>query len=62
MVSKSVCPGDLKVPLVRIGFPVYDRIGYFRYPIIGYNGSIRLLDMITNAILEHKYDQAKLHQ
>ena len=53
---------DLKVPLVRVGFPVYDRVGYFRYPIVGYNGSIRLLDMITNAILEHKYDQEKLHQ
>ena len=53
---------DENIPLVRVGFPVYDRVGYFRYPIMGYNGSIRLLDMITNAILEHKYDQEKLHQ
>jgi nitrogenase molybdenum-iron protein beta chain len=53
---------DHHIPLVRVGFPVYDRVGYFRYPIMGYNGSIHLLDMITNAILGHKYDQDKLHQ
>ncbi|MBI5788280.1 MAG: nitrogenase [Candidatus Schekmanbacteria bacterium] len=53
---------DENVPIVRVGFPVYDRVGAFRYPIIGYNGSIYLLDQIVNAILEHKYDQQKLHQ
>ncbi len=53
---------DHHIPLVRVGFPVYDRVGYFRYPIMGYNGSIYLLDMIANAILGHKYDQDKLHQ
>jgi nitrogenase molybdenum-iron protein beta chain len=53
---------DLKVPLVRFGFPVYDRVGTYRYPIVGYNGSIYLLDQMINAILGHDYDANKLHQ
>ncbi len=53
---------DEGVPLVRFGFPVYDRVGVYRYSILGYNGSIYLLDQMTNAILGHKYDPDKLHQ
>ncbi len=53
---------DENIPLVRVGFPVYDRVGVYRYPIMGYNGSIYLLDQMTNAILGHKYDPNKLHQ
>ncbi len=53
---------DENVPLVRFGFPVYDRVGVYRYPIMGYNGSIYLLDQMTNAILGHRYDPDKLHQ
>ena len=53
---------DENVPLVRVGFPVYDRVGVYRYSIMGYNGSIYLLDQMTNAILGHKYDPDKLHQ
>ncbi len=53
---------DENIPLVRVGFPVYDRVGVYRYPILGYNGSIYLLDQMTNAILGHKYDPNKLHQ
>lgn len=53
---------DEGVPLVRFGFPVYDRVGVYRYPIVGYNGSIYLIDQMTNAILGHKYDPNKLHQ
>jgi nitrogenase molybdenum-iron protein beta chain len=53
---------DLNVPLVRYGFPVYDRVGTYRYPVVGYNGSIYLLDQMINAILGHKYDPEKLAQ
>lgn len=53
---------DENIPLVRVGFPVYDRVGVYRYPILGYRGSIYLLDLMTNAILGHKYDPNKLHQ
>ncbi|ADQ07847.1 Nitrogenase [Caldicellulosiruptor hydrothermalis 108] len=56
-VAKSV-----KCPVVRIGFPVYDRVGYFRYGITGYKGSIWLLDLIVNTILDYSYPHDKLHQ
>ncbi|WHH56961.1 nitrogenase cofactor biosynthesis protein NifB [Petroclostridium sp. X23] len=42
------------IPLVRIGFPVHDRIGAQRKINIGYYGSMRFLDEITNTILEKK--------
>ena len=42
-------------PLVRIGFPVHDRVGTTREINIGYRGSMMLLDKITNALLERKH-------
>ena len=44
------------IPLVRVGYPIYDRVGYHRRPIIGYNGGIHLIDLITNTILEKYYE------
>ncbi len=44
------------IPLVRVGFPVYDRVGYHRRPIVGYNGGIHLIDLITNTVLENYYE------
>lgn len=44
------------IPLIRVGFPVYDRVGYHRYPIVGYNGGIHLIDLITNTVLENYYE------
>jgi nitrogenase molybdenum-iron protein beta chain len=44
---------DEKTAFARIGFPVYDRVGYQRRAIIGYGGGINLVDRITNAILDH---------
>ncbi|MEW6447151.1 MAG: nitrogenase component 1 [Bacillota bacterium] len=35
------------VPLFRIGFPVYDRCSCDRWPILGYRGGLRLLDLIV---------------
>jgi nitrogenase molybdenum-iron protein NifN len=32
------------IPLVRIGFPVHDRVGGQRQVFTGYNGTLRLLD------------------
>ncbi len=43
------------IPLVRVGFPVHDRVGGQRKVITGYNGSLELLDNITNTLLEVKY-------
>lgn len=41
-------------PLVRIGFPIHDRIGGSRVLHIGYRGAQRLFDQITNTLIEAK--------
>lgn len=43
------------IPLVRVGFPIHDRVGGQRLAYTGYEGSMRLLDDITNTLLENKY-------
>ncbi|WP_414470414.1 nitrogenase component 1 [Methanobacterium sp. ACI-7] len=47
---------NLDIPLIRVGYPVYDRVGYHRVPIVGYNGGINLIDRITNTVFENFYD------
>jgi nitrogenase molybdenum-iron protein NifN len=42
----------LAVPLVRIGFPVHDRIDGPRMLHVGYRGAQQLFDRITNAVIE----------
>ncbi|HEY8804836.1 MAG TPA: nitrogenase cofactor biosynthesis protein NifB [Clostridium sp.] len=44
----------LGIKLIRIGFPIHDRVGAQRAVNVGYFGSLRFLDEITNAILEKK--------
>jgi nitrogenase molybdenum-iron protein NifN len=43
------------IPVVRIGFPVHDRIGGQRILSAGYAGTLALLDRLTNTLLEAKY-------
>jgi nitrogenase molybdenum-iron protein NifN len=43
------------IPLVRIGFPVHDRMGAQRKVSVGYEGSLSFIDEITNSIIERKY-------
>lgn len=40
------------IPLVRFGFPIMDRSVQTYLPVVGYKGGMRLLEMITNALLE----------
>lgn len=42
------------IPLVRIGFPIHDRIGGQRILHLGYKGALNLLDLITNEIIRTK--------
>ncbi len=42
----------LQVPLIRVGFPVHDRIGGARLLHIGYRGAQQLFDRITNALID----------
>lgn len=39
-------------PLVRIGFPILDRSVHTYLPITGYKGAMRIIEMISNALLE----------
>ena len=45
---------NLNIPLVRIGFPIHDRIGGNRLLHIGYSGTMQLFDRIINSHVEHK--------
>lgn len=44
----------LELPLVRIGFPIHDRIGGARLMHLGYRGAQQLFDRIANALIERK--------
>ncbi len=42
------------IPLIRVGFPVFDRAVHPLMPIVGYRGCLRLIEMISNALLERR--------
>jgi nitrogenase molybdenum-iron protein NifN len=44
----------LGIPLVRIGFPVHDRVGGSRLLHVGYEGAQALFDRIANTLLERR--------
>ena len=52
------------VPLVRVGFPIFDRHHLHRFPVVGYAGGVQLLAMLVNTVLDeldrtapdHSYD------
>ncbi len=43
---------DCGVPLVRMGFPIFDRHHHHRFPIWGYEGSLRVMVAILDEIFE----------
>lgn len=47
------------IPLVRIGFPVLDRSVHSYMPIVGYKGAMRLVEMISGALLDKQDREAK---
>ncbi|NTV45815.1 MAG: Fe-only nitrogenase subunit beta [Chlorobiales bacterium] len=51
---------DKKIPMVRVGFPTYDRAGMFRYPVVGYAGATWLGEQMANALftdMEYKHNK-----
>lgn len=42
------------VPLIRVGFPIHDRLGGQRVLHVGYEGAHRLFENIVNSLLEYK--------
>ncbi len=50
---------DTGIPLIRIGFPIFDRHHLHRYSISGYKGALNLLTWITNAVLDQLDEETK---
>ena len=43
---------DANIPMIRVGFPILDRVNLHRSPFIGYQGAMNLLTSIANAMLD----------
>jgi nitrogenase molybdenum-iron protein beta chain len=43
---------EAQVPLVRVGFPIFDRHHLHRFPILGYTGGLHLLTQLVNTVLD----------
>jgi len=48
------------IPLVRVGFPIHDRVGGQRLLHIGYHGAQQLFDIITNTMIAKKQDDSEV--
>jgi nitrogenase molybdenum-iron protein beta chain len=44
---------DANIPMVRVGFPTFDRAGLYRNPTIGYKGAMELAETIANTLFAH---------
>ncbi len=42
------------LPLIRVGFPIHDRVGGQRILHLGYHGAQALFDLITNTVIDWK--------
>jgi nitrogenase molybdenum-iron protein beta chain len=44
---------DANIPMVRVGFPTFDRAGLYRKPTIGYRGAMELAETCANTLFAH---------
>jgi len=44
---------DSNIPMVRVGFPTFDRAGLYRHPTMGYRGAMLTGEAIANALFAH---------
>ena len=42
------------IPLVRVGFPIFDRAVHYLMPVVGYRGCLRLIEQVSNALLDRR--------
>ena len=42
------------IPFVRFGFPILDRISHRVFPTVGYQGALRLIDKMIDAMFDKK--------
>jgi nitrogenase molybdenum-iron protein beta chain len=45
---------DEKIPFVRMGFPIIDRVGHSYFSTLGYMGGLRIVEKILSAIMDHQ--------
>ncbi len=45
---------DEDIPLLRMGFPILDRIGHSQFPTVGYSGAMRLLEKMLSLIMDRQ--------
>jgi len=43
---------DAKIPHIRVGYPIFDRVNIHRYPLYGYSGVINLTTWIVNKFID----------
>jgi nitrogenase molybdenum-iron protein NifN len=50
----------LGVPLLRVGFPIHDRLGAGRVLHVGYRGTMQLFDNLVNTLLDAKQSSSAI--
>jgi nitrogenase molybdenum-iron protein beta chain len=50
---------DTGIPLIRVGFPIFDRHHLHRYSMSGYEGGLNLLTWIVNGVLDQLDEDTK---
>ncbi|WP_461636854.1 nitrogenase molybdenum-iron protein subunit beta [Labilibaculum euxinus] len=45
---------DEKIPFVRMGFPIIDRVGHSYFPTLGYMGGLRILEKILSVLMDQQ--------
>lgn len=51
---------EFEVPLIRIGFPIFDRHHMHRATTLGYEGAMQMLTTLVNSVLERLDDDTRL--
>ena len=50
---------EFEVPLIRIGFPIFDRHHLHRSTTLGYEGAMQIVTTLTNAVLERLDEETR---
>lgn len=45
---------DEDTPLLRMGFPIYDRVGHAAFPIVGYSGAMRIVEKMLGLFMDRQ--------
>lgn len=51
---------EMNIPLVRVGFPIHDRVGGQRILHFGYRGAQQLFDIIANTMIAGKQERSEV--